>query len=223
MRINREEMFAPLAAVIKVDSFEEALAVVNDTDFGLTSGIVTQSLARATLLPACQNRLRDGEPDGWHGLSCLWWAWNRNRPAPVNKVSMPKVHTTVETRHLFRNATVMRIDALQYCPGQNPSSHQMREGGVDHGSRHHCLSRNFREMVARIENGIVILSASRLIFRGSQRSASIRPETIGPRFSLVQNPSPIEDDIGLVEIVLSLGNSVYAIEPQQPIVVGDRL
>ncbi|MGB0965669.1 MAG: aldehyde dehydrogenase family protein [Litorivicinus sp.] len=48
MKINRDEMFAPLAAVIKVDSFEEALSVVNDTDFGLTSGIVTQSLARAT-------------------------------------------------------------------------------------------------------------------------------------------------------------------------------
>ncbi len=48
MRINREEMFAPLAAVIKVDSFEEALSVVNDTEFGLTSGIVTNSLARAT-------------------------------------------------------------------------------------------------------------------------------------------------------------------------------
>ncbi len=48
MRINREEMFAPLAAVIKVDSYDEALAVVNDTNFGLTSGIVTRSLARAT-------------------------------------------------------------------------------------------------------------------------------------------------------------------------------
>ena len=48
MRINREEMFAPLAAVIKVDSYEEALATVNNTRFGLTSGIVTQSLARAT-------------------------------------------------------------------------------------------------------------------------------------------------------------------------------
>lgn len=48
MRINREEMFAPLAAVIKVDSYDEALATVNDTNFGLTSGIVTQSLARAT-------------------------------------------------------------------------------------------------------------------------------------------------------------------------------
>lgn len=48
MRINREEMFAPLTSVIKVDSYDEALAVVNDTNFGLTSGVVTQSLARAT-------------------------------------------------------------------------------------------------------------------------------------------------------------------------------
>lgn len=48
MRINREEMFAPLAAVIKVSGYEEALNTVNDTNFGLTSGIVTRSLARAT-------------------------------------------------------------------------------------------------------------------------------------------------------------------------------
>jgi len=48
MRINREEMFAPLTSVIKVASYDEALSVVNDTNFGLTSGIVTRSLARAT-------------------------------------------------------------------------------------------------------------------------------------------------------------------------------
>jgi aldehyde dehydrogenase (NAD+) len=48
MRINREEMFAPLAAVIRVDGYDEALEVVNDTPFGLTSGIITRSLARAT-------------------------------------------------------------------------------------------------------------------------------------------------------------------------------
>lgn len=48
MRINREEMFAPLASIINVDSYDEALSVVNDTQFGLTSGIVTKSLARAT-------------------------------------------------------------------------------------------------------------------------------------------------------------------------------
>ncbi len=48
MRINREEMFAPLTAVIRVGSYEEALATVNDTEFGLVSGIVTRDLARAT-------------------------------------------------------------------------------------------------------------------------------------------------------------------------------
>jgi aldehyde dehydrogenase (NAD+) len=48
MRINREEMFAPLTSVIRVGSYDEALATVNDTNFGLTSGIVTTSLARAT-------------------------------------------------------------------------------------------------------------------------------------------------------------------------------
>ena len=47
MQINRDEMFAPLTSVIKVGSYDEALTVVNDTRFGLTSGIVTNSLARA--------------------------------------------------------------------------------------------------------------------------------------------------------------------------------
>ncbi len=48
MRINREEMFAPLASVISVTGYDEALHVVNDTRFGLTSGIVTTNLARAS-------------------------------------------------------------------------------------------------------------------------------------------------------------------------------
>jgi aldehyde dehydrogenase (NAD+) len=47
-QVNREELFAPIACVIKVDSYDEALATVNDTRFGLTAGIITSSLARAT-------------------------------------------------------------------------------------------------------------------------------------------------------------------------------
>jgi acyl-CoA reductase-like NAD-dependent aldehyde dehydrogenase len=47
-QVNREELFAPIANVIRVDSYEEALATTNDTRFGLTAGIITQSLARAT-------------------------------------------------------------------------------------------------------------------------------------------------------------------------------
>ncbi len=48
MRVNREEIFGPVACVQKTSSYAEGLAIVNDTDFGLTSGIVTKSLARAT-------------------------------------------------------------------------------------------------------------------------------------------------------------------------------
>ncbi len=48
MRINREEVFGPVASVIKVESYEEALAVANDTEFGLSSGIYTTSLKAAT-------------------------------------------------------------------------------------------------------------------------------------------------------------------------------
>jgi len=46
-RINREEMFAPIACIIRAGSYDEALALSNDTHFGLTAGIMTQSLARA--------------------------------------------------------------------------------------------------------------------------------------------------------------------------------
>ena len=47
-QVNREELFAPMACVIKVDSYDEALTVVNDTRFGLTASIITRDLARAT-------------------------------------------------------------------------------------------------------------------------------------------------------------------------------
>lgn len=48
MRINREEVFGPVASVIKVGSYDEALSVANDTAFGLSSGIFTTSLKYAT-------------------------------------------------------------------------------------------------------------------------------------------------------------------------------
>ncbi|MBB3612498.1 aldehyde dehydrogenase family protein [Rhizobium sp. BK602] len=48
MRIAREEIFGPVAAVIRVRDYDEALAVANDTSFGLSSGIATTSLKHAT-------------------------------------------------------------------------------------------------------------------------------------------------------------------------------
>jgi alpha-ketoglutaric semialdehyde dehydrogenase len=48
MRINREEVFGPVATVIAANDYDEALAIANDTQFGLSSGICTTSLKHAS-------------------------------------------------------------------------------------------------------------------------------------------------------------------------------
>jgi aldehyde dehydrogenase (NAD+) len=48
MRINKEEIFGPVATVIRAKDYEEALHLANDTPFGLSSGICTTSLKHAT-------------------------------------------------------------------------------------------------------------------------------------------------------------------------------
>lgn len=47
MRINREEIFGPVASIIEVADYEEAESVANDTEYGLSSGICTTSLKYA--------------------------------------------------------------------------------------------------------------------------------------------------------------------------------
>ncbi|MBP6493784.1 MAG: aldehyde dehydrogenase family protein [Rhodoferax sp.] len=48
MRINREEVFGPVASIIRVKGYEEALAEANNTPFGLSAGVATTSLKYAT-------------------------------------------------------------------------------------------------------------------------------------------------------------------------------
>lgn len=48
MRINQEEIFGPVATVIRVKDYDEALAIANDVPYGLSSGIVTTSLKFAS-------------------------------------------------------------------------------------------------------------------------------------------------------------------------------
>lgn len=48
MRICREEIFGPVAAVIRAADYDAALALANDTAFGLCAGIATTSLKHAT-------------------------------------------------------------------------------------------------------------------------------------------------------------------------------
>ncbi|HSV45700.1 MAG TPA: aldehyde dehydrogenase [Ramlibacter sp.] len=57
MRIAQEEVFGPVLSVIRFDSDEEAVAIANDTPYGLAAGVWTSSLARATEMP---RRLKAG-------------------------------------------------------------------------------------------------------------------------------------------------------------------
>ena len=58
MRIAREEIFGPVACVMPFESEEEAIAIANDTEYGLAAGIWTRDLARAHRVAA---RLEAGQ------------------------------------------------------------------------------------------------------------------------------------------------------------------
>lgn len=48
MAVNQDEVFGPIACVIRAADYETALATLNDTQYGLTAGIITNSLKLAS-------------------------------------------------------------------------------------------------------------------------------------------------------------------------------
>lgn len=102
----------------------------------------------------------------------------------------------------------MRIDNLQYCNWSEKIFRQMREGGVDAVHVTIAYHENFRETVLNFEawNRWFELYPD-LIIKGSSASDVDEAKADGKTaiFFGFQNPSPMEDDIGLVEVLHTLG------------------
>ena len=47
MRVNQEEIFGPVTSIIPVKSFEQALEVANDVNYGLSTAIITNDVNKA--------------------------------------------------------------------------------------------------------------------------------------------------------------------------------
>ena len=102
----------------------------------------------------------------------------------------------------------MRIDGLQYANWSEKIFRQLREGKVD--AIHVTISyhENFRETVLNFEQWNRWFERyPELIVKGTRASDidHARDTNRTAVFFGFQNPSPIEDDIGLVEIVHTLG------------------
>ena len=100
------------------------------------------------------------------------------------------------------------IDGLQYCNWSEKLFRQMRQGGVDAVHVTIAYHESFREMVLRLEAWNRWFERfPDLIFKGTEATDIQRAQDTNRTaiFFGFQNPSPIEDDIGLVEICHQLG------------------
>ena len=108
-RLAREELFGPLLCVFRVKTFDEALAMANDSDYGLTGGVYSRSPSRLDLAIRSfevgnlyLNRPITGalvgrQPFGGHRLSGL--GTKAGGPHYLLQLLLPKTISTNTTRH----------------------------------------------------------------------------------------------------------------------------
>ena len=101
-----------------------------------------------------------------------------------------------------------RIDCLQYCNWSERILRELREGGVDAVHVTIAYHETFREAVANLEAWNRRFERHPDLIRRVRTGEDVRRARAEGRTGVVfgfQNPSPIEDDIGLVEVWHDLG------------------
>ncbi|MEM7524548.1 MAG: membrane dipeptidase, partial [Pseudomonadota bacterium] len=101
-----------------------------------------------------------------------------------------------------------RIDNLQYANWSEAIFREMRAGGLDAVHVTIAYHETFRETVARIEEWNRRFEAHPDLLMKGRTADDVRAAKAAGRTAIfygAQNPSPIEDDIGLVEVLHDLG------------------
>ena len=102
----------------------------------------------------------------------------------------------------------MRIDNLQYANWSDTIFRQMRAGSVDAVHVTIAYHENFRETVLNIEQWNRYFEQFPDLIMHARTAADVDAAKATGRTAIIfgaQNPSPIEDDIGLVEVMHTLG------------------
>lgn len=102
----------------------------------------------------------------------------------------------------------MLIDCLQYCNWSEKIFRQWREGGVDGVHVTIAYHENFRETIANIEQWNRWFEDYADLIVPAGDASAVEAASASGRTAVIfgcQNPSPMEDDIGLVEILHKLG------------------
>ncbi len=108
---QREEMFGPEASLYPIDDLDQAIAAVNDSDYGLAASVMTRDRAR---YEHCQGRVRTGILN-----------WNKGTIGASGRLPFGGSGKSGNDRPAGILASV-------YCT--TPQSHLEVEGGLDEGT-----------------------------------------------------------------------------------------